>query len=489
MNPLKILFVASEVNPFAKTGGLADAAGALAATLGKLGQDIRVVLPLYKEIQRQKYALSVALPSLCVHTGIGEYWCRILESTLPHSTVPIYFIEREDLYYRDGIYGDRSGDFGDNALRFTLLSRAALQICRALNWIPDIVHCNDWQSALLPLYLNTQEEEDFPNTASLLTIHNVGYQGIFQASALEITGLSRRYFHPLCLEFWGRLNMLKAGILNATLLNAVSRRYAQEIQTPAFGSQLDDHLYNRRHSLFGIINGVDYEEWNPEKDPLIAKNYNRFRLEGKQTCKQDLQETFHLPKRPYLPILGLVSRITHQKGLDIFAEILPKLLENLEMQIVLLGSGESWAYEFFPQIQRRYPQKFACALEFENKKAHQITAGSDFFLMPSRYEPCGLNQLYSLAYGTLPIVRAVGGLDDTVRNLDEESGMGTGFKFYDLTPSAIYHTVLWAVTLWYNKPDLYFLMQQQAMSERFDWKSAAYQYLQLYQEAIRRRSL
>lgn len=489
MTALRILFVASEVHPYAKTGGLADACGALAQAVSKLGHDIRLVLPLYKSIQPSHFQLSVAIPGLCVQTGAGEFWCKIWETTLPHSHVPIYFIERDDLFYRDGIYGDSSGDFSDNALRFSFLSRAALQICATLDWEPHVVHCNDWQTSLLPIYLKTIEHHRFPNTASLLTIHNVGYQGIFPAEAMATAGLSMDLFHYRCLEFWGRMNFLKGGILNATLLSTVSRGYAREIQTPQFGNQLDDLLFLRRRSLFGIINGVDYHEWNPEIDPLIVQNYNRFHLDGKKACKWFLQKRFNLPERPEVPLIGLVSRITYQKGIDIFAEVLSGILDTMDVQIVLLGAGESWAYDFFPKMMHRYPDKFSCEMGFHNELAHQITAGADFFLMPSRYEPCGLNQLYSLIYGTLPIVRAVGGLDDTVINLSETTQVGNGFKFYDLTPDAIYHTVRWALRIWYHHPEVIELMQQQAMAERFDWESSAYQYLQLYREALRRQYL
>ncbi|MEK7484650.1 MAG: glycogen synthase GlgA [Planctomycetota bacterium] len=486
MTALKILFVTSEVNPFAKTGGLADACGALPPAIAELGHDIRVVLPLYKCVNPETYSLSVIIPALSVHTGAGEFWCKVWEGKLLHSQVPIYFLERTDLFYRDGIYGDASGDFSDNALRFSFLSLASLQICVALNWSPDVVHCNDWQTALIPVYLKTREQERFENVATLLTIHNVGYQGIFGSDAMRTTGLNMSLFHPLCLEFWGHMNFLKGGILNATLLNTVSRGYSREIQTPEFGHQLYDHLLNRRRSLFGILNGVDYEEWNPELDPFIPRNYNRFNLEGKLVCKLALQKRLQLPERAKVPLIGMVSRITYQKGIDVFAEVLPGLLETMDIQIAFLGSGESWAHHYFPQMAQRFPHKFACEMGFDNPLAHQITAGSDFFLMPSRYEPCGLNQLYALAYGTLPIVRSVGGLDDTVIQFAEDNRIGTGFKFRPLNPDSIYHTISWALSLWNQHSEVIEVMQQQAMSERFDWESSAYQYIQLYRESLRR---
>lgn len=487
MDKLNILIAASEVDPFAKSGGLADVIGALPKRLHSLGHDVRVVMPRYYIIDKQRYNLKLLEGSLGVPMGsMGEIWAAVYEGVLPNSDVPIYFIEHEDFFGRKGLYDSDEGvAYKDNDNRFIFFSKAVMQLAKKLQFRPDVIHTNDWHTSAIPILLNTTYafDKDFEYTGSLLTIHNLEHQGKFYKGVMDVLDIGWEHFNEYELEEYDRINLLKGGIIHADIVNAVSQKYAQEICTSEFGWGLDGLLREKSYKLEGILNGVDYDEWNPSVDKFIAENYDFNDLDGKAVCKKELQKIFNLPERNDLPLIGLVGRLVEQKGIGLLSTAIWKLLE-LDIQIVLLGAGEYWAENFFSDISSKYPDKFGCYIGYRNDLAHQIEAGSDLFLMPSLFEPCGLNQIYSLRYGTLPIVRATGGLDDTIQNYNSINKSGTGFKFYDATPEALINTVGWAVYTWYNDKDGFDNMRHNAMKERFEWDSAAKAYEDLYRRII-----
>jgi starch synthase len=482
---LKVLFVASECAPFAKTGGLADVAGALPKALRLRGIDARVVMPLYRGIPWDE--LDVLEGALSVPIGRGAAHGRLRLGRLPRSDVPVYFLEHHHYYDREYLYGSATEAYPDNLERFTFLSRGALQLCKALSWYPDIVHANDWQTALAPVYVNTVEwAQPLHAAASLYTIHNLAYQGVSDRGALFLTGLGPEHENSSEFEHFGTLNLTKAALAHATLLTTVSPTYAREIQTPAHGYGLDGVLRGRAGDLFGIVNGIDREEWNPAADPHLPAPFDAGDLRGKEVCKAELQKEAGLPVRPEVPLLGLVARLVPQKGIDVLAHALDRILD-LDLQLILLGTGDPEAESYFAEASDERGDRFCAWLQFHDARAHRIEAGCDFFLMPSRFEPCGLNQLYSLAYGTLPIVRATGGLADTVRGYSEATGRGTGFSFHDLTPGALFDAVGWAVSTWYDRPHHIERMRREAMAEDFSWQHAAAEYEKVYRLAYERR--
>jgi len=488
---MKILMIASEAVPYAKTGGLADVAGVLPKYLKRAGHDVRVVIPCYSSIDRERYGL-VSLPgAMGVWMGaIGELWCEVLESRLPNSDVPIYFIAFDQYFARSGLYNELNGEgYLDNDNRFVFLSRAALQLCKKLHFSPDIIHANDWHTAASPIFLNTVYAHDdlLHNTASLLTIHNMEYQGRYYAGLMDVLDIGWEHFTHLGLEWQGQTNLLKGGIYNATLFNAVSHGYAEEIKTPAFGHGLEGVVQDRAWALRGILNGIDYEEWDPSRDIYIAENYDVDRMQGKSACKRALQARMGLIEHDDVPLFGFIARLVDQKGIRLLAEIFEGLMA-LDLQIALLGSGEAWAQDFFSAMAGRYGGKFACHIGYDNALAHQIEAGSDFFLMPSVFEPCGLNQLYSLRYGAIPIVHAVGGLNDTIENFDEWQHTGTGFKYHDHTPGALYDVIGWALSTWYHRPEDIAMLRHNGMCQRFSWEDSAKQYIDIYREATWRKT-
>lgn len=489
MEKLNILFSASECVPFAKTGGLADVVGILPQYLKKMGHDVRVVMPRYYAIDRSE--LKRIDTPLGVPMGIiGELWVGIYEGFLPNSDVPIYFVDFERYYGRGTLYNDEDGvGFMDNDNRFVLLSKASLQLCKMLDFKPDIVHSHDWHTAVTSVFLNTlyAGDEHLGNAASILTIHNAQYQGNFYPGLMDVLAVGWKHFNFRELEMDDQTNLLKGGITHATLLNTVSCGYAKELTTPEYSYGLDDAIKSRGSDFKCILNGMDYDIWNPSKDKTLKANYDIKKMKGKQTCKEDLQEYFGLEKKD-VPIIGMVTRLVHQKGVDIVAEAIFDIME-LDVQFVLLGSGDPWSHFFFGGLVNEYPGRFGCKIGYDEALAHRIEAGSDFFLMPSRFEPCGLNQMYSLRYGTLPIVRATGGLDDTIENLDEETGKGDGFKFHSLDAKSLFNTVGWAVWTYYNKPEVIEKMQHQAMQKRFSWEESAEKYVAMYQEAIERKRI
>ena len=483
--PLRVLFVTSEAAPFKKTGGLADVSAALPRALRARGIDVRVVMPLYAGFDwtvLQKLEGTVRVP---MWWGVARAGLRL--GQLPRSDVPVYFLEYHRYFDRPHLYGPPGDGYQDNLERFTFLSRGALEVTKALNWVPDIVHANDWQTALVPVYVNTVEwGKPLHGAATVFSIHNMAYQGVFDGGALPVTGLGREHYNPAELEHFGALNLMKAGLRHATLLTTVSPTYAQEIQTGGFGCGLDGVLRERRGDLVGILNGIDADEWNPATDEYLPATFSAGDLAGKAACKAALQREAGLAVDPRVPVLGVVGRLTSQKGFDILANALERIL-SWDVQVMLLGTGDREAEHFFWSTSQRRRDRFRAWIGFDNGLAHRIEAGADFFLMPSRFEPCGLNQLYSLRYGTLPIVRATGGLADTVRGYDQATGEGTGFRFQDLTPDALANTIGWAVATWYQRPQHVAAMRQRAMAEDFSWHHEAEGYEQVYLDAYRRR--
>jgi len=494
---MKILMITSEAVPFAKTGGLADMVSSLSITLAKLGHDVKIVMPRYYSIDRG--SLKPVDGALGVPVGGGEEWGGVYTTTMPGTTkknpVTIYFIDHEIYFGRDGIYGTASQpDFIDNPRRFTFFCKAAFQLCRKIGWYPEIVHAHDWPAALAPVYLRYAERVPdsaggFENAASVMTIHNLGYQGIYSRDNFDYTGLGWDVFYSAGFEDWNMINLLKAGLYSADKLNAVSPNYAEETKQQVHGCRLDGVLRYRSADYSGILNGIDTTVWNPQKDTLIPKRYSAGDLEGKIVAKKALQRYFGLREDSSVPVIGMVTRLTEQKGIgELFGPTYGSawsICNDFKLQFVMIGTGESWCEHEIGSLSSQL-SNFKAHIGYSEELSHLIEAGSDFFLMPSRYEPCGLNQMYSLAYGTLPIVRRTGGLADTVENYDESKGSGTGFMFDDLTPRAIYDTVGWAVWAWYNHPEQIQSMRQRAMKQDFSWEKSAEKYIELYEEALKK---
>lgn len=485
---MKILMVTAEAVPFAKTGGLADAVSALAIVLNKLGHDVRIVMPRYYKIDRS--TLEPLEGPMGVPAGYIEAWTEVYQGTMPGTEgLPVYFIDHEQSFGRDGVYGTSADpDFHDNPYRFSVLCHGAFQLCRKIDWYPDIIHAHDWSAALAPVLLRfIQRNNGFQKTASVFTIHNLGYQGVYGKYNYPATGLDWNFFYAAGFEDWDRINFLKAGLTSADMLTTVSPTYAKEIQTPSSGFRMDALLRHRSQDLVGILNGVDTDVWNPSKDTFIAENYSVKNLEGKAKDKAALQERMGLPVDPDVPLFGIITRLADQKGVaELFAPTygsMYKICTEMKVQVVVLGAGERWCEDELRALESKLPN-FKAYIGYDESLSHQIEAGSDFFIMPSRYEPCGLNQMYSLLYGTLPIVRRTGGLADTVQNYNQETGEGTGFMFDELTPQSVFDTVGWAVYAWYNKKDHILAMQKRAMAQDFSWEASAEGYLEVYRRAL-----
>ncbi|HXJ83821.1 MAG TPA: glycogen synthase GlgA [Candidatus Methylomirabilis sp.] len=482
---MKVLFVASECSPFAKTGGLGEVIGALPKALSDAGVDVRVVMPLYAGMPWREFEPLEGVLSVPMWFGMAH--ARIRLGHLPGSRVPVYCLEHHRYFDRPHLYGPPSDAYPDNLERFAFLSRGALELTKAVGFIPDVVHAHDWQAALAPVYADTVEwGQPLHGSATIYTIHNLAYQGVYESGAMFVTGLGPEHYHAREFEHFGTLNLTKAALYRSTLLTTVSRNYAREIQTPALGCGLDGVLAERGSDLSGVTNGIDVAEWNPAGDPRLAAHFDADDLAGKAECKAALQREAGLPVRPTVPVLALVTRLTAQKGTDVVAHALEKIL-SWDVQLVILGSGDPEAERFFTAQARARPDRFCAWIPFDDARAHRIQAGADFFVMPSRFEPCGLGQLYAKRYGTLPIVRATGGLVDTVTGYDEATGGGTGFVFHDLDPGSLADTIGWAVSTWYDRPAHIAAMRRQAMRADHSWDRAAREYLQLYLAAYARR--
>jgi starch synthase len=488
---LKVLIASPEVVPFAKTGGLADVAGALPKALARLGHQVKVILPKYRMVDEKKFRLKEREEAPPI--PIGDKLVRVeLRSYGPSSTEAEYLFVKSDHHYdRDELYKDPSTgfDYQDNDERFILFARGTLEILKAAGWQPDIIHANDWQSALIPAYLKTLYAGDpfFRHTSSVFSIHNLAYQGNFPKSTLEKIGVSEDLFYPTSqFEFWGKVNFMKAGICYADVINTVSETYAVEIQSGAeFGHGLEGVLRTRNKDLYGIVNGIDYEIWSPEKDDFISYSFSREDLSGKKKNKELLLSLCNLPRRRgRVPLIGIISRLADQKGFDLLAEIADQLM-SLNLQMVILGTGDEKYHRLFERMHLKHPDRISVNLRFDNPLAHLIEAGSDMFLMPSRYEPCGLNQLYSLRYGTVPIVRKTGGLADTIEDYDSKTGKGTGFVFEEYDPSALLDAVKLALRVYRNK-NVWTELMKNGMAKDFSWEASAKKYVELYHKAIQK---
>lgn len=491
---MRIVYIATEVVPYAKTGGLADVAGALPKALAELGVHVDIILPKYPFIDQKTYGLEKLSSDtiMTVPMGYGNEGVGVWGAILPDSTIRVYFVEHFWFFDRPGLYVDpiTSDDYSDNAARFAYLSRASLEIIKAFDLQPDVIHCNDYQTALVPAYLKLAYADDpvFADVATLYTIHNIQYQGRYPREAMGVLSIGDEHFYPGSpFECWGEVNLMKVGLEYADLLNTVSPRYAEEIQRSLEdGHVLDGVLRSRSDDLYGIVNGIDYMVWNPARDPLIPYPYDADDFSGKARNKAALLTAFGLEASPETPVIGIVSRLASQKGFDIIGPALDTLLK-LDLRIVVLGTGDQRYHDLFEWIQLIHPERIGIRLTFDDRLAHLIEAGADLFLMPSQFEPCGLNQLYSLRYGTLPVVRETGGLADTVRPYHPTQDTGTGFVFQDYTPEALLDTLLQALTLYRNQPDIWRAMMRRAMAEDFSWTASANQYLGLYEKANRQK--
>lgn len=486
-----MLFVCSEATPFAKTGGLAEVAGVLPRHLAARGHDVRLVMPRYASVPRDTLTPVAGLASVAVPFGhYGVVTVEVLAGVIPGSDVPVWFVDHPPTFGREGLYVDPATGHGysDNAARFALLSRAALEVARAADLAPDVVHVHDWHTAVVPVMLNTVYRDDprLGRAASVLTIHNMQHQGWADKGLIDLLGVGWGEFTHLSLEAWDQVNLLKGGLYHATLVNTVSPRYAREIATPAFGHGLDGVVRDRGGDCRGILNGCDYDVWDPATDRYLPARYDADDLSGKAACKEALQRELGLEVRADVPVLAVVSRLAEQKGLDVLLAALPRVL-GLGVQVALLGSGERWLEDAFIGASLAHPGRVGVRIGYDEQLAHRIEAGGDLFVMPSRFEPCGLNQMYSLAYGTPPIVAAVGGLDDTVTSYHESTDSGTGFKLHDLSPGALFDTIAWAVWALRERPEAFGRLQRRGMAERFTWERAARAYEDLYGEAVARR--
>lgn len=480
----KILMVAPEAAPFIKVGGLADVVGALSKTLAARGHDVRIVMPKYAGLRHTESAAPDSRP-LVVRLGGHEAYARVWNCELPGSSVKCYLLEHNQYFDAPHVYVGPSGNQDDNAMRFTFLSRAAIDLCYYLDWIPDVVHCHDWTTGLTPIYLNTTElDKPMGRAASLLTLHNMECQGWFHRQLVHFAGLPQSVFRADCLESMGETNMLKGGIYHATKVTTVSPSYAREIQGPEGGGGLHHVLSFRSADLIGVLNGVDETEWNPETDALLPACFNEKDLSGKAVCKAALQEACGLEVREDVPLFAVVSRLVNQKGLDLLAAIGDRLMEHMQIQVAVLGTGDPHLEHVFRELSQRHPGRFGAYLGFNNELAHLTIAGADFLLMPSRFEPCGLSQLYAMAYGTVPIVRATGGLLDTVEQYVQGEGIGTGFLFEHASADAFYYTIGWACSTYYDRPKDMAMLRHNGMTSDFSWDVSAGVYEDIYGWAI-----
>ena len=484
--PLRVLYLSAEVVPFAKTGGLADVAGSLPKAIRALGHDIRVCMPRYGRIDEHKFELAEVVPLFPVPMDRHSEQASIWRGTIG-SDVPVYMVDNDRYFDRDGIYM-----YPDDAERFIFFCRAALEMLRQpqLGWQPDIIHCNDWHTAIVPNWLCTIYKDDpfFARTATVYTIHNLAYQGIFGHRVLEVAGIDEYGFlyHPEMADLAEVVDLMARGIYFADVVNTVSEKYAQEILTPEFGERLDPMLRDRRDHLFGILNGIDYELMNPATDSYLASRFDADHLEQRFPNKEALQREAGLPVAPNTPLVGVISRLTDQKGFDLISCIIDPLMNHVDLQFVLLGTGEQHYHDMFSALAQRYPQKAAVFLTFNAALAQRIYAGSDIFLMPSRFEPCGLGQMIAMRYGSVPVVRATGGLADTVQDYDPRNDQGNGFAFQAYDAMALFAALVRA-TETYKHAAAWRRLMLRGMSADFSWARSAARYVDLYYRALAAR--
>ncbi len=487
-----ILMATSEAVPFAKTGGLADVCGALPLELSRLGHPTTLIIPAYEQVLQSGQPIEDTDIYFDIPIANRIVQGRLLSSRLPDSDVTVYLVRHDDYFARPQLYGENGKDYADNCERFVFFSRAVLEAIRLLDLSVDVLHVNDWQTGLIPAYLNINyaHARGYEDIVSIMTIHNMSYQGRFWHWDMALTGLDWKYFNWHQMEFYGELNLLKTGLVFADAITTVSPRYAQEIQQSPLGCGLEGVLQQRRNVLRGIINGVDYSVWNPRTDEFIAQPYDATEWQpGKAACKAALQQAVGLPTRPGVPLIGIISRLVDQKGLDLIVPLMKKRLSQSDTQWVILGTGDPRYHEALAQIAREFPQQVAVKLEFNTPLSHMVEAGADMFLMPSLFEPCGLNQLYSLKYGTVPIVHAVGGLADTIVNASEEgmhSGIANGFAFTEYSPEALEAAFDRAWQIYTHQPTVWQRLVQTGMEQDWSWRSSAAKYVALYEDTIAR---
>ena len=473
---MNILFISPEVFPFAKTGGLADVVGALPEAIAKKGHKASTILPYYQLVKKSGFKPVIFKKNISLRINNREEFFNLL--LLKHNGVDVYFIEKNEYYDREFLYGTPQGDYQDNAFRFGFYAKAILASIPYIGR-QDILHCNDWQSGLVPLYVRTHHRDDpmFNKTKMVFTIHNMAYQGLFIKDVIPYLDISWDLFNQAGVEFWDKLSFMKTGIVFSDAISTVSKGYSKEILTPEFGCGLDGLLKSREKYLYGIVNGVDYSVWNPKVDKFIAKDYDENDPSGKVECKKDLAKAFEIKYNAKRPILAMITRLAEQKGIDLVVNIMKDMLKDSDF--VILGFGDEKYNNIFKDLAKKYKGKVGVSIKFDNALSHKIEAGSDMFLMPSRYEPCGLNQMYSLKYGTVPVVRAVGGLDDTIQNFNPAAKKGNGFKFKDATNEAFLGAVKSAVSI-FKDTKLWDELLKNCMSCDFSWESSAEQYLKLY---------
>jgi len=486
---LKILLATSEAVPFAKTGGLADVCGALPRELERLGHEVVLMLPAYRQATQCGLEIEPTGVHFEIAIGSKNVAGTFLRSRLPNSNVTVYLVEQAGYFDRPSLYQENGQDYRDNCERFVFFSRAVVEAIRLLDLHVDVVHANDWQTGLIPALLKIECRglPDYENVGTLFTIHNMAYQGVFWHWDMLLTGLDWRYFNWQQMECFGNLNLLKTGLIFSDRLNTVSARYAEEIQSAPMGCALEGVLQHRRDVLSGIVNGVDYGEWDPATDPHLAANYTPDTVSvGKPRCKAALQAEMGLPQVPDVPLIAFIGRLAEQKGIDLLAVTMRDWVQTHDAQWVILGTGDPHYQEQCTLLSQRFPQKVATRLEFSSPLAHRIEAGADIFLMPSRYEPCGLNQLYSLKYGTVPVVRATGGLVDTITPLNDKTlaaRTANGFSFSEYSPMALAEA-LQRATNTYAQPEIWNQLIQTGMRQDWSWAASARQYINLYQATI-----
>lgn len=478
---MKIVFASSEVAPFAKTGGLGDVVGSLPKALKKSGQDCVIIMPRYNGIDEKKFNLVKTDINITIQICNSDVSAGIYTAVLD-GDIPVYFVDNQAFFFRDGLYETDGNEYRDNAERFSFFSRVCLELLKKLDIQPDVIHCNDWQTGLIPLYLKIfYGDDDFYKKAkTVFTIHNIAYQGLFDFHFLETLAIPADRFVQDGVEFYGKISFIKSGIVYSDIITTVSMTYAKEIQTKESGCGFDGLLTSRRDSLNGIINGIDNVEWNPVTDKFIVEQFSAENLSGKVDCKNDVLKLFDLKYKNGVPLIGIVSRLDEQKGFDLLQEIIDDLM-HLDIHICILGLGKDKYHEFFRNTEKRFKDKMGVRIAFDNALAHKIEAGADMLFMPSKYEPCGMNQLYSLRYGTIPVVRSTGGLADTIYEYDPVSGQGNGFKFFSFSGAEFLESIKKAVSL-YRKKDEWLKLVKNAMSYDYSWHNSAEKYLELYQK-------
>jgi starch synthase len=484
---MHIVFAAPEAVPYAKTGGVADVTGSLPREIVRQGHQVTLYMPLYRQVQKHLKETKVAIESLTIPFPYYNRFVRVVDGGKPDG-VQVYFIDCPEFFDREYLYETPSSEYADNAERFGLFSRAVLDASKQLG-VPNLFHAHGWPPAALPILLRTVYYFDpvLKNVACLLTIHNADRQGRFPGKTVEQLLLPWDIYTSDKVEFFDTFNFLKGGIVYSDAITTVSRKYAQELQTPEFGSGLDPVLIKRAADLHGILNGVDYQEWNPATDSKIAAHYTAEKLDGKAFCRKDLLHAFGVSNiAETTPIVGMVSHLSTQKGFDLLAQIADQLAQQ-NMLLLVLGMGEQYYENLLRGLAERYPNKIAVRIAYDETLAHKIEAGSDIVLMPSRSEPCGLNQIYGMKYGTVPVVRATGGLDDTVQEWDAEAGTGTGFKFHGYAPEDLLKTLELAFTVFADKEQWRKLMLN-GMACDYSWTNPAREYIRIYEDVVRRRS-